>query len=313
MGRARFISRRLIQSIPVVIGVTLVVFLLIHLVPGDPARTLLGPRASPDAIAALHQQYGLDASLFEQYRLFLSRLMTGSLGDSFTYGVPTSDLIAERLPVTIWLVVYATILTCLLAVPLSVLAASRPGKLRDHLVRLGSVVGLGIPSFWLAILLIQFVAINTGAFPAGGFGDGFFGHVRSMFLPALTVAIGVAPLVIRSLRTEMLAVLDSDYVTTARAKGLSERHVRRHHVLRNSLVPAITILGVNIGFFIGATMVVETVFTLPGLGDLMIQAMNRRDFIVVQGVTLVLALMVIAVNVIADIAHAFLDPRVELE
>lgn len=313
MRHARFIARRLIQSIPVVIGVTLVVFLLIHLIPGDPARTLLGPRATPDSIAALNHQYGLDQSLFEQYRLFLSRLVTGTLGTSFTYNVPTSDLIRERLPVSLWLVGYATVLTCLLALPLSMVAASGPGKARDHSVRIGSVVGLGIPAFWLGILLIQFVAIDTGIFPAGGYGSGFFGHIRSLFLPALTVAIGIAPLVIRSLRAEMLTVLDSDYVATARAKGLSERRVRRDHVLRNSLVPAVTILAVNVGFFIGALMVVETVFSLPGLGDLLIQAINRRDFIVVQGVTLVLALMVIAVNVMADIAHAFLDPRVELE
>lgn len=313
MRHARFIGRRLLQSIPVVIGVTLVVFLLIHLIPGDPARTLLGPRATEAAVAELRHQYGLDASLFEQYRLFIQRLFTGTLGTSFTYDVPTSDLIKERLPVSLWLVGYSTVLTCLLALPLSMVAASKPGKLRDHSVRLGSVVGLGIPAFWLGILLIQFVAINTGLFPAGGFGEGFFGHVRAMFLPALTVAIGMAPLVIRSLRAEMLTVLDSDYVTAARAKGLSERRVRRNHVLRNSLVPAVTILAVNVGFFIGALMVVETVFTLPGLGDLLIQAINRRDFIVVQGVTLVLALMVIAVNIAADIAHAFLDPRVELE
>lgn len=311
MSHAAFIARRLLQSIPVLIGVTLVAFLLIHLVPGDPARTVLGPRATPEAVERLNADHGLDKPLAEQYRLFVTHVATGDLGTSFTFGRPTTELVSERLPVTLWLVVYATVLACLIAIPASMLAAARAGGGRDALVRLGSIVGLGIPSFWLAILLIQFVAIPSGLFPAGGFGSGFFGHLRAMFLPALTVAVSVAPLMIRSLRAEMLKVHESDYVTTARSKGLSEQSIRSRHVLRNALVPSVTILAVNIGFFIGATMVVETVFSLPGLGDLMIQSIDRRDFQVIQGVTLVLAFMVIAVNILADIAAALLDPRVE--
>jgi peptide/nickel transport system permease protein len=310
MTYVHFIGKRLVQSIPVVVGVTLVSFLLIHFVPGDPARTLLGPRATPESLAQLNSEYGLDASLVEQYWLYLSHLVTGDLGNSFSYGVPTSELILERLPVTVWLVAYSTVLTCLIAIPLGMLAASGPGRLRDHVVRFLSVAGLGMPSFWLGILLIQYVAIGTGIFPAAGFGEGFTGHLEAMFLPSLTVAISLAPLVIRSLRAEMFDVLDSDYVATARSKGLPEWRIHRSHVLRNALVPSATILAVNVGFFIGATMVVETVFGLPGVGDLMIQAINRRDFAVIQGVTLVLALMVIAVNIIADIAQALLDPRV---
>lgn len=311
MAYLRFTGKRLLQSIPVIVGVTLVAFLLIHFVPGDPARTLLGPRATPEALDQLRTEYGLDASMLEQYWLYMSRLVTGDLGNSFTYGVPTSELILERLPTTVWLIVYSTVLTCLIAIPLGVIAASRPGRLRDHVVRFISVAGLGLPSFWLGILLIQYVAIQTGAFPAAGFGEGFGGHLRAMFLPSLTVAISLAPLVIRSLRSEMLDVLDSDYVATARSKGMPERRVLRRHVLRNALVPSATILAVNVGFFIGATMVVETVFGLPGLGDLMIQAINRRDFAVIQSVTLILALMVIAVNILADVAQAVLDPRVK--
>lgn len=294
------------------IGVTLVVFLLIHLVPGDPARTSLGPRATPEAIERLHEEWGLDQPLPEQYLRFVGRLVQGDLGTSTTYDQPVGNLVGERIGVTIWLLVYATLLVCLIAVPLAVLASSRPGGLRDGGVRLLTVLGLGIPAFWLGIILIQHVAIGAGLFPAAGFGEGFLGHVESLFLPSLTIAIAMSPLVIRSLRAEMLMVAGADYVVTARSKGLSERRIRTWHVLRNALVPAVTVLAINVGFLVGGTMVVEQVFGLPGLGSLMVEAIGRRDFVLVQSVTLVLAVMVILVNLAADLLHARLDPRVTI-
>jgi ABC-type dipeptide/oligopeptide/nickel transport system permease component len=312
MTHARFLARRLVQGIPVVVGVTLVVFVLIHLVPGDPARTALGARATPQAIAQLHHEWGLDRSLPAQYELFLRRLLRGDLGTSLRYARSTASLIGERLPVTLWLIVCSTLLTCLLAVPLALLAASRPGATRDRLVRALSVIGLGVPAFWLGVVLIQYLGVEAQLLPAAGFGDGFSGHVRSMLLPSLTVAAGIVPLVVRSLRAEVLRVAESDYVVTARAKGLGERRIRLRHVLRNALAPSVTVLAVNVGFLVGATMVVERVFSLAGIGDLMLQSIDARDFPVVQGVTLVMALIVVAVNVLADLAQGFLDPRVEL-
>jgi peptide/nickel transport system permease protein len=311
MSRARFIRRRLLQSIPVVFGVTLVVFLLIHLVPGDPARTALGAQASDSAVADLRHEWGLDRSLPHQYGDFVERLLGGDLGTSTTYGRSTGSLIAERLPVTLWLLVYSTVLIALISIPVGLWAASRPGALHDRAIRLLSVIALGVPSYWAGILLIQIMGIKLGVLPTAGFGDGALGHLRSMLLPSLTVALGVIPLMVRSLRVEMLDVAQSDYVLTARSKGLSEFRIRSRHVLRNALVPAVTVLAVNVGFLIGWTVVIEQVFSLGGLGALMLQAITRRDFQVVQGVTLVLALIAIVVSLLADLLHSLLDPRVE--
>lgn len=311
MTYARFLARRLLQAIPVVIGVTLVVFLLIHLVPGDPARTALGTHATPNTIARLHQKWGLDGSLFDQYRLFMERLFSGDLGTSLRYGRSAGALVIERLPVTIWLVVYSTILTCLIAVPLALWAASKPGALRDKIVRIISVAGLGIPGFWLGLVLIEYLAVEAQLLPAAGFGDGIAGHLESLLLPSLTIAVTIIPVVVRSLRAEVLRVAGSEYVTTARAKGLTERRIRLRHVLRNALAPSVTVLAVNVSFLLGGTLVVERVFSLGGVGDLMLSAISNRDFPVVQAVTLILAFLVVLVNIVGDMVQAMLDPRVE--
>jgi peptide/nickel transport system permease protein len=313
MVTVRYVGRRALLSIPVLLGVTLLVFLLIHLVPGDPARTALGPRATPAAVEALNRSWGLDRPLPEQYGLFMKRLATGSLGVSTTYHQPIRPLIAERLPVTLWLIVYATTLSVLIGVPLALLAAWRSGGAVDGGVRLVSVLSLGVPSFWLGILFVEWLAVRAGLFPPSGFGEGFLGHVESMFLPSLTVALGTAPLLVRSLRAEMLKVATSDYAVTARSKGLRPRRVLVRHVLRNALVPGVTVLAVNIGFFVGGTIVVEKIFALPGLGDLMLQGIDNRDFQIVQSVTLVLAVMVIFVNLLADLINGWLDPRVRTQ
>lgn len=311
MTYAHFIGRRLLHVVPVVFGVTFVVFWLIHLVPGDPARTALGFQATPEAVAGLHQEWGLDKSLPEQYVNYLGRLVQGDLGTSFRFQDSAGSLIVERLPVTLWLLVYAAVLISLIAGPLALLAASKPGAMRDKLVRVFSIAGLGIPGFWLGLILIQYVAIEAALLPAAGFGEGFLGHLESMFLPALTIAAAVVPLVVRSLRAEILKVADSEFVVTARAKGLSERRIRLRHVLRNALPPSVTILTVNIGFLVGGTVVIERVYGLGGVGDLMLTAINSRDFPVVQAVTLFFALLVITINFFGDLIQALLDPRLE--
>lgn len=311
MTYARFLARRLLQAIPVVIGVTLVVFLLIHLVPGDPARTALGTHATPKAIERLHHEWGLDRSLPDQYRLFVERLVSGDLGTSLRYGRSAGALVIERLPVTIWLIVYSTILTILISVPLALWAASKPGALRDKSVRIISVAGLGIPGFWLGLVLIEYLAVEAQLLPAAGFGSGAAGHLESLLLPSLTIAAAIVPLVVRSLRAEILKVAESEYVTTARAKGLTERRIRLRHVLRNALAPSVTVLAVNVSFLVGGTLVVERVFSLGGVGDLMLSAISARDFPVVQAVTLILAFLVVLVNILGDLVQALLDPRVE--
>jgi len=314
VDRFAYTLRRLAQVLPVAIGVTIVTFLLVHLVPGDPAATVLGQRATPQLIAQLHKEWGLDRSLPEQYWLFMQRLAHGDLGDSLLYGVPVREMIIERAPVTLWLLAYSTVLSMLIAVPLATAAARRKDGAVDQLVRAVPIVGLGMPAFWLGIMLILLLAADVWPiFPVGGYGDGVLGHLKSMFLPALTVAIGTVPLLIRSLRVSLLAVLESDYITTARAKGVGERRVLIRHALRNGIMPMITVLGINLGFLIGNTVVVEKVFALPGVGAMIFDGIQQRDFAVVQGVTLMLAVLVIVVNIIIDVTYSLLDPRVRYD
>jgi peptide/nickel transport system permease protein len=311
MVYARFLVRRLLQAIPVVIGVTIIVFLLIHLVPGDPARTALGQHATPKAIENLHHLWGLDKSLPQQYWLFMKRLLSGNLGESLRFKQSAGALVIERMPVTLWLLAYSTVLTILISVPAALLAASKQGALRDRTVRMLSVASLGIPGFWLGLVLIQYIAVEQRLLPSAGYGSGFGGHLESLLLPSLTIAAGLVPLVVRSLRAELLKVAEADFVTTARAKGITERRIRLRHVLRNALAPSVTVLAVNISFLVGGTLVIEQVFSLGGVGTLMLQGINARDFPIVQAVTLILALVVVFVNIMGDLIQALLDPRVE--
>ncbi len=301
------------HMVPVLLGITFLVFFLIHLVPGDPATTLLGQHATPQRVAALRERWHLTESVPIQYASYIGRLLKGDLGDSFLFQISVSSLVLARLLPTVGLLVYATILSILISVPLAVLAATKQDSLRDHFVRGIPVVGLGMPPFWVGIMLVLVFALRLRWFPVGGLGVGLAGQIRALFLPSLTIAIAISPLVIRSLRASMLEVLQAEYVTTARAKGMPERRVISHHVLRNALLPAVTILGVNIGFFIGGTVVIESVFSIPGLGQLMIQAIFSRDFPVVQGVTLIFGMMVVLVNLLTDLSYSFLDPRVRFD
>jgi peptide/nickel transport system permease protein len=309
-----YVGRRLLQMIPVVFGVTVLVFFMIHLVPGDPARTVLGIQATPARIALVRHSWGLDRPLYVQYWKFMGRVVHGNLGDSLFYGVSAGHLVLERLPVTLWLIVMSAVLSVCISVPLAVLAATKADRAPDHVIRAVPLVGLGFPPFYLGIILLLLFALNSGRlFPVGGYGQGFFGHLRSMFLPALTVALALSPILIRSLRASLLEVLESEYVTTARSKGLSEKRVMRKHALRNAVISMVSVLGVNIGFLVGGTLVIEQVFALPGIGQLMINSIFQRDFPVVQAVTLVFAVMVVLVYLLTDVAHALLDPRVRFD
>jgi len=314
MDRLAYVLRRLAQLVPVAVGVTILTFLLVHLIPGDPAVSVLGNRATPQLVAQLHKEWGLDRSLPEQYWLYLGRLAHGDLGDSLLYRVPVREMVVERTPVTLWLLSYSTVLAVLIAVPLATLAARRKDGPVDQVVRAVPIVGLGMPAFWVGIMLILLFAAQVWkVFPVGGYGNGVSGHLVSMFLPALTVAIGTVPLLIRSLRVSLLGVLESDYVTTARAKGLPERRVLIRHALRNGIMPMITVLGINLGFLIANTVVIEKVFALPGVGAMIYDGISQRDFAVVQGVTLVLASLVVLVNIVIDITYSLLDPRVRYD
>jgi len=308
-----FVFRRLLLLVPTALGVTIITFFMIHLIPGDPARTILGIHATPRAIAILHREWGLDRPLVDQYWLYMDRLVHGNLGTSLYYNTGVSGLVTSRLPATLWLIIYAAVLGVIISVPLAMIAASRKDAVRDHVVRVVPLLGLGMPAFWLALILQSELGVRYQLFPVTGYGSGFFGHLHSMFLPSLTVAVALCPVIIRSLRASMLNVLGADFVTTARAKGVPGHRLFVRHVLRNAVIPAVTVLGINIGFLIGGTVIVEQVFAIPGVGQLMINSIFERDFPVVQAVALVFGIMVVLVNLLTDVAYAALDPRVRFD
>jgi peptide/nickel transport system permease protein len=311
--RTVYITRRLLGVIPTAIGITLVTFLLLHLIPGNPAVTLLGLRATPHNVAILQHQLGLDKPLYEQYWLFLSRIVRGNFGNSLYYNSSATGIILGDSAVTIMLVLYAAVLAVIIAIPLAVLAATHKDGLTDQAVRAVPLVGLGMPSAWLAIMLILLLGLKAHAFPVGGYGSGPVGHLYSLFLPALCLALGIAPVLVRSLRSSLIDALEADYVTTARSKGIPERRVLARHAVRNAVISSVSILGLQIAWLISGTVVIETVFGLPGIGALMVNSIYRRDFPVVQGITFILAISVIVINLATDIFRSLLDPRVSFD
>ena len=310
--RFRFVPLRLLQSIPVIFGVTVVVFFMVHLLPGNPALAILGQTATPERVAALSHQLGLDRPLWDQYLLFLGHLVTGDLGTSITYQQPVSTLVAQAVPITLSLLGYALVLALVISVPLAAMAASSPGRVRDLAVRGFTLVGQGMPQFWVGIMLILLLAVKAGLFPVGGYGETPAEHLYYLFLPALTLAIAMCPTIIRSLRASTINVLGSDYVGTARSKGAGGVALFRRHVVRNAAIPTVSIIGVNLGYLVGGSLVIERVFAVPGLGSLMINAIFARDFPTIQAVALVVALFVIVVGILTDVVYTAIDPRVDL-
>ena len=312
MNRGQFILRRLVQMIPVLFGITLVVFALLQLIPGDPVKTMLGLQARPESVAALRHELGLDRPLWEQYLRYLSNVMTFDLGKSLKFKVSVSSLLGERLEVSLALIVYATILMIALSLPLGIISALRKDGIFDQVTRVFLLVTLVMPAFWLGILFLTFFSIRLQLFPVAGYGDSWQEHLHHLFLPALTIALSITPLIVRALRTSILEGLGSDYVRTARAKGLREQAVITTHLLRNALIPAVTLLGLSVGYLMGGTVIVENVFSLPGAGKLLVDAIAARDYPLVQSTTLVFAVLVLLVNLGTDVIYTFLDPRVRL-
>jgi peptide/nickel transport system permease protein len=295
-----------------VIGVAAATFLLLHVVPGDPAHAVLGEHATPAAVAALRHRWGLDRSLASQFVRYVGDLVTLRLGDSYVYGVSAVTLIGDRIGETAALVGIATLFAVVITLPLATVAASRRDRLPDHAVRGISVLGLGMPAFWFGIVLIEIFALHLHLLPVGGAGSGFWGHIESLILPALTASFAIVPLLVRSLRVGMLEVLGADFVAAERANGLGELRVLIWHVARNALIPTLTLLGLNIAFLIGSTVIVENVFALNGLGSLLLSSISSRDFPMVQAITLVLAVSVVLINLGTDLLAARLDPRIRL-
>lgn len=307
-----YIIRRVVAMVPVLFALTLFTFLLVRLVPGNPASVMLGPRATPQAVANIERSLGLDKPMIVQYGYFMRDLLRGDMGESIRKKEPVSAVIARGIGPTLFLVGYALVLAILITVPLATAAALNKERWPDQLVRIFTLSALALPAYWVGMMLLQFLAVKYRIFPVAGWGKGFFGHLNALFLPSLSLALTVAALTIRSLRAALLETLGSDYVRTARAKGLSHRRVFIWHVLRNSSMSSITILGLSFVFLVGGTTIMETVFSIPGIGQLIVRGIFDRDYPVIQGVTLVIGLIVLIVNLVTDILYALLDPRVTL-
>lgn len=313
MGRAAYIRKRLLLMIVVLLGVTVVIFSMVHLIPGDPAFLILGDRATEAKAAELRHQLGLDRPLPAQYLRFVGGLLRGDFGDSLLYRQPVNDLVFRRVPTTLFLALYAMVLTALFTLPAGILAAVRKNKPTDHAIRAVFLLALTTPSFWLGILLILFFSLRLRLFPVAGYGEGFKGHLWYLFLPALTLSLQLSAVLIRNLRGQIINAMDSDYVRTARAKGLSGRTVLLGHVLKNAMISTVSIFGLQFGYLVGGAVVVETVFAIPGLGQLLFQSITARDYPVVQAITVLTAFLVIVVNLIVDLSYSILDPRVSYE
>lgn len=308
-----YVLRRFAHMVPVLFLITLFVFFVVRLVPGDPAMVMLGQRATPERIAELNKALKLDRPIWTQYATFLQNLAKGDLGESVRRREPVRDMVLDRLQPTLFLSLYAMVLSVIITVPLATWAALRKGRLADQVIRVFVIVSLGMPGYWIGMMLLQFFSVRYKIFPVAGWGEGFFGHLESLFLPALSLALAISSLMIRSLRNSVVETLEADYVRTARAKGLAGNQVVVWHVLRNSALSTITILGINFCFLVGSTTIIETIFAIPGLGQLIVRAIFDRDYPVIQGVTLAIGILVLLVNLLTDLCYAILDPRVSFE
>lgn len=304
--------RRLAGLLVTLLVVSLLIFTVMDLMPGDPASIMLGTSASPDTIAAMRHQLGLDLPLALRYGHWLAGIVTGDLGQSYTYGVPVAGLIAERLTVTLPLALIAVLLSLAFAIPLGALAASHRGCPLDRLASVVSQIGVAVPAFWVSLLLIMLFSTTLGLMPSGGFPGwdaGFWAAIEALLMPAVALALPQAGVLTRVTRAAVLSTMHEDFIRTARAKGLSARAVLWRHAMPNALIPILTVLGLQATFLVAGAVLVENVFNLPGLGRLALQALSQRDLIVMQDVVLFFTALVIIINFIVDLAYLAIDPR----
>lgn len=308
----RYALGRLVSLVISLIVASIVIFAVIEIAPGDPASFMLGINAQPETVAALRAELGLDVSKVARYFTWITGMLTGDFGTSYTYRSPISELIADRVVVSLPLAVYALILSTLIAFPAGIYAASRRGGVGDMSVMGATQFGVAIPNFWFAMIMVLIFAINLRWFSAGGFpgwDNGFWGGIKALTLPAISLALPQAAILARVMRSSLLDMLGEDFMRTARAKGLSQRQALWKHAVRNALIPVLTIIGLQFSFLLAGGIIIEQVFFLPGLGRLIFQAISARDLIVVESVVMLLVFVVIVVNFAVDIAYAAVDPR----
>ena len=309
----QFLLKRLGGALVVLAIVAVLVFLLTRLASGDPVALLLGDQATAADIAAARVQYGLDKPLTTQFVLWIGQVLQGNLGQSLFLQMPVTHALLERAEPTLFLALFAVSIAALIGVPCGMAAAVWRGSWADQIVSTVAMLGASIPSFWFGLILIQIFAVHLGWFPASGYGDpdaSFLDRIQHLLLPAIVLGVLNSALVIRFTRASVLDILGEDYVRTARAKGLAEGVVLIKHVLRNALVPIVTVLGLTLALMIGGTVVTETVFNLPGVGNLVVRAVLRRDYPVIQGVILLFSFMYVLVNLLVDMLYTVFDPRI---
>lgn len=316
MQLLRYILQRLLLLLPVLFGTSILIFLLLRLIPGDPAAVILGLRSTPERLAIVRDELGLDLPIHEQYFQWLGKVLQGDLGQDYRSNIPVTTLLSDRLPVTIELTLLSLTLAILIAVPLGIRAAVKPNGIADRISMALGLFGISIPDFWLGILLILAFSLGLRMFPSSGYvrlSDGILENLKSFFLPALTLAVGLSAVLVRITRSAVVEVLERDFVKFLRAKGLREQLVIYKHVLRNASIPIVTVIGLQFGYLLGGAVIVEEVFSLPGVGRLIVSATLERNYPVVQAGMLVVAFMFIVVNLVTDVIYRIINPRIREE
>jgi peptide/nickel transport system permease protein len=307
-----YIAHRVALSVVVLLGLLVATFFIIHLVPGDPVTIVLAGHGTPQAIADTRHQLWLDRPLLEQFWLYVSHTVVGKFGTAFTLNAPVGQLIGQRIAPSAIMIGYGIVVSLVIGVPLAIVAALRPNGVVDNAIRLATTFTFAMASFWLGLMLSLLLGLELHLFPVSGYETGIGGILKTLTLPALTLGLGLAAVVVRTLRSTLLEVLGSDYVDAARSRGLSELRVVGKHAMRNAIMNTITILSVNIGFLIGGTFVLEQVFQIPGVGSLLLQGVQKRDYQLVQALALLSGTAVVLAALAADVLQAFIDPRVRL-
>lgn len=309
----RYIIKRILGILPVLLGISIVVFFAVRLIPGDYATITLGTQYTEEAAALLREKYGLDQPLVYQYFVWLKGILTGDFGFSYISNQPVLSLLVSRLPVTLELTVLSLLMAVLAGVPMGYWAACKRNKLPDSLVTVTGLLGISIPNFWLGTMMILLFSLKWKWFPSGGFtplSDGLGPNLRSMFLPAVALGMAVSAVVMRSSRSAMIEVTDQEYMKMAKAKGLSGIALITRHGVKNTLVNVLTILGLQAGSLLGGSVVIEQIFSLPGIGSLALQSINNRDYLVLQGTVLFIAVMFVLINLIVDLLYCIVNPQI---
>jgi ABC-type dipeptide/oligopeptide/nickel transport system permease component len=305
--------QRILHLVIVVFGITLVTFFLLHLIPGNPALAILGNSYTPARAAAIDSFLDLNRPIWTQYGQYMEHLLHGNLGFSFFYNEPASTVIAQHVGPTLFLVLYSAVLAAVITLPIGFISGLRSGGVIDQTGRVFFTLSFAMPGFWMGIIFLLIFSVHLHVFPLSGFGSGLAGHLYYLFLPALTIALGFSAVLVRSLRAATISAVQAEFIDTARMKGISRSRVLWRHVFRNAVPAVVAVYGVNLAYLISGTVLIENVFSLPGLGSLLVSSVSDRDYPVVQGVTLLFAVLIVLINLLTDVVQAALDPRIGQE